>query len=280
MIPAAEIQRAAGALGVEPSRIDLDYTLGWLLRGLVAQPAVTGEWLFKGGTCLRKCYFPGYRFSEDLDFTLLRAQTAEETEACVLAAARSAQEGSGIDFQSQPLRIEVMRGEESGYRVRLYYRGSSPMGGNPRSIQVHVSAAETVETPAQTRGINHPYSDAAELGAVTLRCYSLVEILAEKLRAICGQRRYALARDLFDLHELMRRGASLQEATRILPTKCSIKNVTLGKEMLQDFEARVADFRLDWDRNLLPLLPQRDKVPFDEAWATARNAVGMARGGY
>jgi predicted nucleotidyltransferase component of viral defense system len=25
--------------------------------------------VFKGGTCLRKCYFHDYRFSEDLDFT-------------------------------------------------------------------------------------------------------------------------------------------------------------------------------------------------------------------
>jgi hypothetical protein len=26
--------------------------------------------VFKGGTCLKKCYFETYRFSEDLDFTL------------------------------------------------------------------------------------------------------------------------------------------------------------------------------------------------------------------
>lgn len=26
--------------------------------------------MFKGGTCLKRCYFETYRFSEDLDFTL------------------------------------------------------------------------------------------------------------------------------------------------------------------------------------------------------------------
>ena len=26
-------------------------------------------WTFKGGTCLRHCYYPGYRFSEDIDFS-------------------------------------------------------------------------------------------------------------------------------------------------------------------------------------------------------------------
>jgi predicted nucleotidyltransferase component of viral defense system len=32
---------------------------------------VTQNFIFKGGTCLKKCYFEDYRFSEDLDFTLL-----------------------------------------------------------------------------------------------------------------------------------------------------------------------------------------------------------------
>ena len=53
MIPAAEIQRIAGAAGVEPTRVDLDYTLGWILCGLWAQPEVAMNWVFKGGTCLR-----------------------------------------------------------------------------------------------------------------------------------------------------------------------------------------------------------------------------------
>jgi predicted nucleotidyltransferase component of viral defense system len=27
-------------------------------------------WVFKGGTCLKKCFVETYRFSEDLDFTV------------------------------------------------------------------------------------------------------------------------------------------------------------------------------------------------------------------
>jgi predicted nucleotidyltransferase component of viral defense system len=27
--------------------------------------------VFKGGTCLKKCFFETYRFSEDLDFTII-----------------------------------------------------------------------------------------------------------------------------------------------------------------------------------------------------------------
>ena len=122
MIPAAEIQRMAGAAGVEPTRVDLDYTLGWILCGLWAQPEIAARWVFKGGTCLRKCYFPGYRFSEDLDFTLTQPLSMEDGRALVSAATKWVEEVTGIDFTSQPLRAEVMPATEGdpGYEFRLY----------------------------------------------------------------------------------------------------------------------------------------------------------------
>ena len=41
-----------------------------MLAGIFNHPALSEHWVFKGGTCLKKCYFETYRFSEDLDFTL------------------------------------------------------------------------------------------------------------------------------------------------------------------------------------------------------------------
>ena len=43
---------------------------GWLLAGLFSDSAIRDSWIFKGGTSLKKCWFPEYRFSEDLDFTV------------------------------------------------------------------------------------------------------------------------------------------------------------------------------------------------------------------
>ena len=275
MISAAEIQRMAGAAGVEPTRVDLDYTLGWILCGLWAQPEVATGWVFKGGTCLRKCYFPGYRFSEDLDFTLTRPLSMEDGHALVSAAAKWAEEVTGIDFTGQPLRVEVMPATEGdpGYEFRLYYRGSLPMGGFPRSIQVHLSGGEVVAMPPVSRSLNHPYSDSIEMEAVMLRCYSLAEVLAEKLRAICGQRRHAIARDLYDIHELIRRGTDLREALAILPAKFRAKTLIRPDRLLQMFEGRRADFQRDWERNLTSLLPAADRISFEEAWATAKGAI-------
>jgi predicted nucleotidyltransferase component of viral defense system len=46
--------------------IEKDYVLGWLLAAITAEPELSRTWIFKGGTCLRKCYYETYRFSEDL----------------------------------------------------------------------------------------------------------------------------------------------------------------------------------------------------------------------
>jgi predicted nucleotidyltransferase component of viral defense system len=46
-----------------------DHALSYMLAGISSLPDLAGHILFKGGTALRKCYFPGYRYSEDLDFS-------------------------------------------------------------------------------------------------------------------------------------------------------------------------------------------------------------------
>jgi predicted nucleotidyltransferase component of viral defense system len=70
MINRREILEAASSLLLLPSIIEKDYVLGWVLAGINAHAELVNGWSFKGGTCLKKCYFETYRFLEDLDFTL------------------------------------------------------------------------------------------------------------------------------------------------------------------------------------------------------------------
>jgi predicted nucleotidyltransferase component of viral defense system len=69
VIPKFEIDEEASRSALNPTVVEKDYVLGWLLAGIAAHDGV-GDWYFKGGTCLKKCYFETYRFSEDLDFTI------------------------------------------------------------------------------------------------------------------------------------------------------------------------------------------------------------------
>src|SRR4051812_31536334 len=70
MIHKREILQIAARTGLSAQVIEKDYVLGWLLAGIYQHEAFRSSWIFKGGTCLKKCYFDTYRFSEDLDFTL------------------------------------------------------------------------------------------------------------------------------------------------------------------------------------------------------------------
>ena len=69
MITTAELHRVAEQEGLRFDQVEKDYVILWLLSGLVDSWIARHGWIFKGGTCLRHCYYKGYRFSEDIDFS-------------------------------------------------------------------------------------------------------------------------------------------------------------------------------------------------------------------
>src|SRR5438093_9371687 len=82
MIPQRNISLLSNRLRVGGRRIredvlERDYCLAWFLTALAKSDLSTGL-AFKGGTALKRCYFGDYRFSEDLDFTLLKPMPLDE----------------------------------------------------------------------------------------------------------------------------------------------------------------------------------------------------------
>lgn len=51
--------------------VEKDYVLGWALWAVGSDEELNRTWCFKGGTSLKKCFVETYRFSEDLDFSVL-----------------------------------------------------------------------------------------------------------------------------------------------------------------------------------------------------------------
>jgi predicted nucleotidyltransferase component of viral defense system len=102
---------------------------------------------------------------------------------------------------------------------------------------------------------------------VTIPCYSLAEMLSEKLRALSGQRRFAIARDLYDVFQLVKRGGlGLTDVNSILPSKFSVKGLDVEEIELEYVENRREEFERDWERNLQYLLPISEETSFKEAW--------------
>jgi len=212
MIAIDEIRRIADDIGVAPSVVDHDYVLGCFLHYLSLQPEVQQSLIFKGGTSLRKCYFAGYRFSEDLDFTAAKAIAASTIQRLVNAAKNIMQESIGIRADGQEVVVETISddyGKES-YEAKLYYEGPWKYGGTPRSIRVHVSRGEQLVFPPKHLPLIHNYSDQKDLPKTSIRVYALEEIFAEKLRAFSGQRKRPVARDVYDLYLLSKSSVNLE----------------------------------------------------------------------
>ena len=135
MISSAEIRRVAGAQQLDPMLIERDYVLGCYLHYLVGDPIVKVSWVLRGGTCLRKCYFPHYRFSEDLDFTIKRAHALAELRDILARTNHRVQRELGILLDLQEMVVEVIEDEygKESFEAKIYYR---------RLIEIRLFAGE------------------------------------------------------------------------------------------------------------------------------------------
>lgn len=213
--------------------------------------------MFKGGTCLKKCYIETYRFSEDLDFTVLPGGpfTPDAIEPLLRRTLDRVQDASGIVLTATP---PVLRLRPDGLSTegRVYYVGPRQTP-TPARVKLDISANETVVRPPVLREIGHPYPDSLpQPGQV--RCYSFEELFAEKLRAMAQRSR---PRDLYDIVNLFRRNdlrlfpAQIRSA---LAEKCAVKSIAVPTAADFVDSTLLAELTADWASMLghqLPALP-------------------------
>lgn len=267
MISEAEIRRISAASRVDPMVVDLDYSLGWFLLGMRKTSTSLGGLLFKGGTCLRKCYFHDYRFSEDLDFTATKYLSRADIEDWVKKSVDWVSNYDGPDFHVQPIHFEVVDDEygNESYQARIYYRGPLRWGGSPRTVKLDITRAEVILLPVNEKQIIHSYSDQASFADINLPCYSLEEVIAEKIRAVGGQRRFAVSRDLYDIYNLISTGIDVNAVKQILPRKFEIKGLTMKGIDVNNIKLRRSAFELDWERRL-GYLVTKNNLEFETVW--------------
>ena len=229
MIDRSEIIRLAGELGLQPRVVEKDYVLGWVLAGIARDEALSRAWLFKGGTCLKKCFFETYRFSEDLDFTVIEPAQLDRDFLIgrFKTLATWLYDTTGIELPAELLRFDVydLRTGGRAGEGRIAYRGPiAPRGGDLPRIKIDLTADEHVVLPSVIRPVTHPYSDVPADG-VTARCYAFEELFGEKVRALAQRAR---PRDLYDVINLFRHGDFSNAAAVIrdvVSQKCRFKQI-------------------------------------------------------
>lgn len=267
MISKQEIMALAAELQLQAHVVEKDYALGWLLAGIAAHPAIGDRWVFKGGTCLKKCYFETYRFSEDLDFTL---QDADHLDEAFLAnvfeeIGEWVYDACGLQLPPEARRFEIFtnpRGRQSA-QGRLGYRGPLGRTGDPPRIKLDLAIDEVLVLAPVQRPVHHPYTDLPENGIQVLS-YSFEEVFAEKMRALAERQR---PRDLYDVVHLYRR-QDLQPDRAVvrstLSRKCEFKGIPVPTYAALTDRPERAAIEVEWEQMLahqLPVCP-----PFDEFW--------------
>ena len=267
MISKQELMALAAELQLQAHVVEKDYALGWFLAGIAAHPEIGPSWVFKGGTCLKKCYFETYRFSEDLDFTL---QDAEHLDEAFLAGvfeeiADWVYDASGLQLPPEARKFEVFtnpRGSQSA-QGRVGYRGPLGRAGDPPRIKLDLASDEVLVLNPVLRPVHHPYTDHPNDG-IRVLCYPFEEVFAEKMRALAERQR---PRDLYDVVHLYRR-QDLQPNRAVvrstLARKCEFKGIPVPTFVALCDRPERAAIEAEWEQMLAHQLPTCP--PFDDFW--------------
>jgi predicted nucleotidyltransferase component of viral defense system len=224
MIKPGEIQQKANAVGVRDQQIEKDYILSWILFGMSKHGQLSKTIVFKGGTVLKKVYFEDYRFSEDLDFTLLNAaastSSAQASNDQIFAWFKEVFECIK-DEANIPLEIiDNKEHEDGGMNFYISYIGPLGGQGNNKKVKVDISRSEQLVFEPVMNDVFIGYSD---LEAHQLLCYPLEEVLVEKMRSVMQRMQ---ARDFYDIWYLLEEhGMDADDYVSEFKAKCKCKEL-------------------------------------------------------
>ena len=212
----------------KPLLIEKDVLLHMLLYRLIQDSEFQKGYLFKGGSCLVKCYFGYYRFSVDLDFTYLHQErwvglSKSERRSELVSEAKHlawlierASGGLGLEFTAD-VRDRRFIEFGSGSRLvtyKLYHKGEllkvqvnlvETLLFEPQRCKARV-LLEAADVTDEERAYFKEFLE--EYHELEVLAYDLREILCEKVRAILTRRAQKL-RDFYDLYMLERAGLKI-----------------------------------------------------------------------
>jgi predicted nucleotidyltransferase component of viral defense system len=280
VIPRRELDELRGEWSLAIDVIEKDYLLGWMLAGIAQHPDLASTWVFKGGTCLRKCYYETYRFSEDLDFTVVDEGPEEpaDLQRIFTEVAEWIREESGIELvvDNAAFRRRKNRRGRPTTQGRIAYRGPNTTRGTLPKVKFDMTSDEVVSSQPVIRQIGHHYSDEP-LPVRGVLAYPITELFGEKLRALAERCR---PRDLYDVVYLHRHPDLIGRAVdvaRVLQEKCAHVGIdvpTLETLLATPFQSEIES---EWENMLGHQLP-KPLPPFESHWNTLADVFGWLTG--
>lgn len=248
----------AGGRRIPEAVLERDYCMAWFLVGL-SRSTLRNILAFKGGTALKRCYFGDYRFSEDLDFTLVKAKSLETILSELENISADVRQASGVIIRYSR---EDSKSHQNSHTFYLAYEGPLP-GTAVKEVKVDITINERLVLPLKEKPVLKGYEEYADLpdDAIIL-VYSLEEILVEKVIALVDRARNE-PRDLYDVWYLT--GREKMDLSILVPeitSKLEFRGKRL-KGVDQEFGRKEARLRKLWQMRLsnqMVDLPQFEEV--------------------
>lgn len=259
MLTRTQIQRLAQRNHIGMQAQERDYLQHLLLMLFYARSQAL---IFKGGTALRLVY-RGARYSEDLDFSALISgePVAAPVRIAALRGLWQAVVADLRDFGAEGELRNVWEGEV-GFSFDVSYEGPLYDGRDRSKGKVRVDVSLRGEPSATRRELVRSEYDDVRPFVITV--LSPEHLLAEKVRALLVR---AKPRDLYDVWLMAEQDVSLD--VDLIRQKLKLYDLTLTLPVV---DAALARARVDWERDLRPLLGQ-----YVELDVTDRTAATLLR---
>lgn len=275
MIPQRNISILSNRLAKKGGRripeavLERDYCLAWFLVGL-SRSRLRDIVAFKGGTALKRCYLGDYRFSEDLDFTLVKATSLEAILAELEIIFAEVYKASGVIIRYSR---EDRKSHQNSHTFYLAYEGPLP-GMTVKEVKVDITIEERIVLPLREKPVLRGYKEYEDLPEdATIMVYSLDEILTEKVVALTDRARNE-PRDLYDLWYLTKM-ENMDLSTLIPEITAKLEFRGRGLDgMVEEFGNKEARLKKLWQiklANQMADLPHFDEV-FRSVQRTFRGA--------
>lgn len=248
----------------KPDLIEKDLIIHRILKEMFSSARFSENYLFKGGSCLVKCYLGYYRFSVDLDFTWknqktwkalkkkeLRRKLFGEINVFASFLERNCKE-INLEFKNNPKDSKYFEFGGGGKMVTF------KLWRNSELLKIQVNFVEEILFPHREAvvktlldGVDITKDERAYFeeflnfyASIKVLAYDEREILCEKVRAIFTRRTQKL-RDFYDLFMLDKYGFKAERLKEeiIKKTKASLRykkyreNLEKNRESLEVAEA-------------------------------------------
>ena len=253
MINYAQITKIASNLSLPEKTIEKDYFIEISLY-YISQNKDLENLVFRGGTCLKKIYFPDYRFSEDLDF-LVKEGLGDISKNLLKVIEKLNQ-----DFSIEAGETEEKRILKDGHLQMFFSYNIVPeiFSGGEKELKVDI-LEDNFLPPFRKRPIKFSYQDLKKFKA-DLSAYNLESIIADKISRLFDV--VDEPRDIYDLWKLITENLKFEKVKEIFYNKhgysFDVKDLIL--------EIQKQSYKVNWENRLshqISNLPDFLKVKLD-----------------